>query len=265
MPAINKGSYNVPSGQELHDFVETAKLLSTCQYYQKMGPGGVLAIFLTAKEMGLPTMCCLNGGMYTFSGSVTLSAQMMNMMIVNAGHSINIIECSEEASEIEFVRSDRPEGSNTFRYRYTLDMAHKANYLTKNNWKTHPRDMLFNRCLSGGARKYMPDAIMNAYVHGELGKEDADIMPDENTIPITPQNQLSLEDQSKEKELLNAFKLKYGIGTGNDYDKYIKVIAEKCKKTDEDIVLTASKNDEGFSEQFNKWIMTKERLQESTA
>lgn len=256
---VNTKGYNVPSGNELQEFVETAKMLSSCPYYQKMGPGGILAIFLTAKEMGLPAMCCLNGGMYTFSGAVTLSAQMMNMMINNAGHCIKILECSETACEIEFVRKDRPTGES-FKYRYTIEMARAAGYLSKNNWKTHPRDMLFNRCLSGGARKYMPDAIMNAYVHGELGKEDENIMPDGSIVTIPKERTLEIEAVPQEN--LEAFKAKYGIGNSSEHEVYIKAVAAKCNQTPEQILSAACANEEGFLTNFDKWKKSTPLLQE---
>lgn len=165
---------------EIGQFMELAGVLSTCPYYQKLGKGGILAIILTAKEMGLPPMAALNGGMYTFSGAVSLSAQLMNMMIVNAGHMVEVIKLDNKECTLRFTRKDRPKDRNSFTYSFTIDMAKDANLTGKTNWKTNPRDMLFNRCLSGGARKFMPDAIMNAYAIGEL-PEDGQII---DTLPV---------------------------------------------------------------------------------
>lgn len=165
---------------EIGQFMELAGVLATCPYYQKLGKGGILAIILTAKEMGLPAMACLNGGMYTFSGAVSLSAQLMNMMIVNAGHMVEVIKLDNKECTLRFTRKDRPKDRNSFTYSFTIEMAKDANLVGKTNWKTNPRDMLFNRCLSGGARKFMPDAIMNAYAIGELPEDGAII----DTLPV---------------------------------------------------------------------------------
>lgn len=165
---------------EISQFMELSGVLATCPYYQKLGKGGILAIILTAKEMGLPPMACLNGGMYTFSGAVSLSAQLMNMMIVNAGHMVDILKLDNKECTLKFTRKDRPKDKNSFTYSFTIDMAKDANLTGKTNWKTNPRDMLFNRCLSGGARKFMPDAIMNAYAIGELPEDGAII----DTLPV---------------------------------------------------------------------------------
>jgi hypothetical protein len=169
---MRKNVMTMPEAGELIQFTETAKLLSTCPYYQKLGPGGVLAIWLTAREMGLPPMTCLNGGMYTFSGAVTLSSQIMNMMIVKAGHRVDILTLNENKCHLRFHRSDRSGEVSNFEYEYTMEMAQNAGLANKDNWKKNKRDMLFSRALSGGARKFMPDVIMNAYVHGEIIEED---------------------------------------------------------------------------------------------
>lgn len=181
----------LPSVAEMEQITSITKVLSTCPYYQKLGPGGVLAIWLAAREMNLPPMMALNGGMYTFSGLVSLSAQMINMMIVNAGHRADVIELTDTKCHIVFWRCDRVEGQGkTFPYTFTMEMAQKAGYGNKDNWKKHPRDMLFSRCLSGGARKFMPDVLMNAYVHGEL--ED-----DGHIVPVMPD--ISITEKSAEK------------------------------------------------------------------
>lgn len=179
---------------EISQFMELSGVLATCPYYQKLGKGGILAIILTAKEMGLPPMACLNGGMYTFSGAVSLSAQLMNMMIVNAGHMVEIVVLDAKICTLRFTRKDRPRDKNSFVYSFTMEMAQSAGLTSKTNWKTNPRDMLFNRCLSGGARKFLPDAIMNAYAIGELPGDD-------NIIDTVPVSSTVYEDETpKETE-----------------------------------------------------------------
>lgn len=155
----------IPHGQELDQIVSICKVLATTPFYQKLGPGGVLAIWLSAREAGLPVMEALNGGMYTFSGKVTLSTHFMNMLIIKAGHRVEILALNEQECQLVFHRKDR---TDTFSYGYTLEQARKAGYLSKDNWIKHPKDMLFCRALSGGVRKFMPDVISSYYVAGEL-------------------------------------------------------------------------------------------------
>lgn len=173
----------IPIGKELEDLIYLCKTLSKCPYYQKMGEGGILAIALNARELGLPLMMCLNGGMYTFSGQVTLSSQLINMMIVNAGHRVDILKLDPQSCRLRFWRYDRPEGVNTFEYEFTIEMATRAALVNKDNWKKNPMDMLFARCISGGGRKFMPDVLMGVYSDAELYEED---FKDSDIIPINP-------------------------------------------------------------------------------
>lgn len=228
---------------EIGQFMELSGVLATCPYYQKLGKGGILAIILTAKEMGLPPMAALNGGMYTFSGAVSLSAQLMNMMIVNAGHMVEVVKLDNKECTLRFTRKDRPKDRNSFTYSFTIDMAKDANLTGKTNWKTNPRDMLFNRCLSGGARKFLPDAIMGAYCIGEL-PEDGQII---DTLPVVFEDQASepvkpldkevvTEDQARELQILHdhcSAEVQEKMNdylTSNKFNSYTQVLAECFEK-----------------------------------
>jgi hypothetical protein len=188
-------SKNAPCGKELDQVVETCKLLAQSPYYNKMGPGGVLAIWLTAREMGLPPMMCLNGGLYTFSGQVSLSGKVINTLIIQAGHRADVIHLDDKSCKIRFIRCDRKKGQgDMFEYEYTMDMAKAAGLTSKKNWQTNPRDMLYNRCISGGSIKFMPDVTCGAYAIGEL-PGDGNII-DDSAIDIKPIQENSQSDES---------------------------------------------------------------------
>ncbi len=261
---MNRNAFTIPAGQEMDQIISVCKVLATCPYYQKLGPGGVLAIYLTAREMNLPLMMCLNGGMYTFSGLVSLSAQLMNMLIVNAGHRADVLQLDEKACRIRFWRSDRPKDNCTFEYEYTIEMAAKAGYLGKDNWKKAPKDMLFSRCLSGGSRKFMPDAIMNAYAIGELGEEDGsapqavpdlsskeiEVYKSSETLPEAPK-EAPKEIEHEKSPGYEEFCQKHLC----DGEKvaYVRKIAQATSKTEAQIINSAACNEPGFLTAFEKW------------
>ncbi len=243
-----RNNFNVPSGNELTEISTVCRALSTAKFYEKLGVGGLLAIWLTAREMGLPVMMCLNGGLYTFDGKVTLSAQLMNMLIVNAGHRIEIVRLDNTVCEINFIRSDRTGDAAVFNYPFSIEDAKNAGYLGKDNWKKHTRDMLFARCLSGGARKHMPDVLMNAYVHGELGMEDAEI------IPITPEiAKQDVIDDSIAQTILR-FHEKF---PDSRKVEYLKEIVKTSGKPEHVIAEQILQNSERFIESFAKWLCEK--------
>jgi hypothetical protein len=267
-PARNPIS--MPIGQELNQITDVCRSLGTCKFYQGIGIGGVLAVWLTARELGLPPMMCLNGGLYTFDGKVTMSAQLMNMMIVNAGHRADVLQLTDKICKIRFVRRDRQKGhGDTFEYDFTIDMASKAGYLSKTNWKTSPRDMLYSRCLSGGARKFMPDVIMNCYAFGEI--ED-DKFSDAHLVNVLPDIQLVETEEVKEEppivnppgynatplalEKLPDYDLfinKQFMEHGNNILEYVKATCDKAKMEEIQVWNSAIKNEEIFIERFHKW------------
>jgi hypothetical protein len=184
----------VSQGHELDQVVKTCELLSKAPFYQKMGAGGILAIWLTAREMGLPPMMCLNGGLYTFSGQVSLSGKVINMLIIQAGHRVDVIHLDNKSCKLKFFRSDRKKGEgDTYEYEFNMEMAKEAGLTSKKNWQTNPRDMLFNRAISGGSIKFMPDVTCGAYAIGEL-PGDGNIIDDSTSdLNLPEQNMLDVK------------------------------------------------------------------------
>ncbi len=260
----------MPSQQEMEQLIAVCKTVSACPYYQKLGPGGVLAIWLTAREMGLPPMMCLNGGMYTFSGAVSLSSQLMNMMIVNAGHEVDILECTATACEIRITRGDRKHKKDykPFTYRYTIEDARIAGLANKDVWKKNPRDMLFNRTLSGASRKHTPEATMGAYAIGEIDSEQ-EIVDHSPATPIAqvveqpnpinePKAQLTQIEFEKPPEW-DHFIGKHGLTLDQDNkpatDKmeYVLATVKKAKMDLNQVISSAIKHEDIFEQRFKKW------------
>lgn len=256
----------LPKNLEAEEIFKWGHELGKCPFYQKLGPGGVIAVVLTARELGLPPMACLNGGLHNIDGKVSISAQMMNAMIIRAGHSAKLIELTPQRCVIRFKRREEKEHID---YAYTVEEAHKAGYLSKKNWQTHLRDMLFCRCLSGGARKFMPDVIGNVYIHGELGDETMPLVPQEvqehpeSTQTIAQQAPPSakiepLPQPEAPKQIENVkvegFEEFYEKHLGED-DKvaYVRKIAQATNKTETQIINSAVANEAGFLTAFEKW------------
>ncbi len=260
-------TFNAPSTQELDQLIKFCQVLASAPFYQKMGPGGVMAIYLTAKEMGLPFMACLNQGMYTFDGKVTLSAQLMNMLIDNAGHQANVLRLDETICELEFVRCDRKGEGSRFKYNFSIEQAQKAGYMSKDNWRKHPRDMLFSRALSGGARKFMPKVLMNSYVIGEMD-DDTPIEPmfsepdEQNTPANTPALIENTPVQAQTHQLLDTnfpnnqcqeFINKYDIYLDHPAGQYVSDVCKRANMSFEQVVTASVKNPERFEAGFKKW------------
>jgi hypothetical protein len=239
--------------------------MAQAPFYAKLGPGGIMAIYLTAKEYNVPFMASLNGGMHTFDGKVIFSAQLINAMIINAGHCVDLLHLDEQKCVIRFTRCDRRNDPKykPLEYEYTIEQAHKAGYLSKNNWKTSPKDMLFSRCLTGGGRKHIPEIFVGVLVAGELVGEtiDGNIMPScapEIKPPQEPAKELEYDRAPGFDDFMNTWKLwglldRDGIGNMTPVTEFILQTAETTKTPLAKILNAAVTNQSAFKKRFNAW------------
>lgn len=261
------------SMDELNRLVEICRILALAPFYQKLGPGGVLAIYLTAREMNLPPMYCLNGGLHNIEGKVVLSGQLINMMLINAGWDVKFIEMTKTCCHLQFVY---PGGKRIEEFKYTIEDAKEAGYFgikdfdpvsgkefwkkkPKDNWIYHTLDMLFNRCITSGGRKYAPGVLGNCYGLGELDNDDH-IMPANGeltqkeikpTLPAPVAPLPALEDNRIKCEALDQFRKKHNIVEGQPiYDYVVRISTQK--KVAVDVAMELALQNEGtFLKAFN--------------
>ena len=137
-----------------------------------------LAIMLAGRELGLGPMESLRS-VYIVDGQTTISSGLMAAMIWGAGHAYNIDESTDTSCQITFTRNN----GQTYTHRYTIEDAKTAQLLGKRNWQQYAKAMLFNRCISAGARAFMPDVARRMYTPEEMGapvtvSESGDIVID---------------------------------------------------------------------------------------
>lgn len=255
VPALK--TFSMPKGQELTDLTNFCKVMADSPAYRKLGPGGVMSIVLTAKELNLPMMPCLNGGMYNFSGTVSLSAQLMQAMLMRGGVNVKVIQLNDSICKLEFTRN----GKENFQFAYTVDDARKAHYLGKDNWKNHLRDMLYCRALSGGARKYAPDILLGCYVHGELNGQDVPYemvnVPEEacENVEEIPEQKPQEQIEFQKVEGFDQFVKDNDLLGKSDRAKYVEEITKaSANKTKDEIINFAVQNPERFESAFQKWL-----------
>lgn len=258
--------FSMPSPQEITSLIEFCKVMATSPFYQKLGPGGVMAIYLTAKEYDLPFMACMNGGLHTFDGKVTFSAIMIDALILKAGHKTEVLHLDDNLCTIRFTRGDRRGDKNykPFEFTYTRAQAEKAGYMSKKNWQTSLRDMLYSRCMTGGGRKHTPEVFVGVLVSGELVGDDSD----SNIAPLIPAhvaestNQLPAPTESVEPpkqightpvEGYEEFCLKHGLNESGPKFDYINSVCLTSKKDKVYIVNCAVANETKFLDTFAKW------------
>lgn len=246
--------------QEVNNLVEVSRILSQTPFYSKLGAGGVLAIYLTAMELNLPVMFCLNGGLHNIEGKVSLSGQAINMMLVNAGWQVFFKEMSDTKCHLEFKY---PNSNRVEEFIYTIDDAKKAGYLgiagpqgtwtkkPKDNWLYHTKDMLFSRCIASGGRKYAPNVIGNCYGEGEL--EDNNCKLPYAQAEMIGESKANKQIENKGTDDVEKFKERHNIKEGEKIYDYVITIANQKKIEPDQAMTQCFLNEEKFVESFERF------------
>lgn len=202
----------IPTPEEMNSIQLIAKVAADSKYFEKLG--GVPAIFaisLYAREVGVPILTALMGGFTSVQGRITMSAELMNMLIRRKGHKLSIVKQTNEICEIQGERSDTKEKATA---TFTIAEARAAGLVKSGGaWEKYPSDMLFARCISRLKRRLFPDVATMAYVDGEI--EPAEENKPSQTIEATTVEPIQEKVQTVSKE--QALELEEMIGDDKEY------------------------------------------------
>ena len=129
-------------------------------------PAAAVAIMLTGRELGIPPMQAFRS-IYVVNGNPTISTELMAALLLQAGVTYQIEHLDTETATISFKR---PNGM-TFTSTFTMKDAAAAGLAGKGTWKQYPKDMLYNRAFSSGARKIAPDVLAKLYTPEEIAPD----------------------------------------------------------------------------------------------
>ncbi len=160
---------NLPTAFHGQSEIQTLQVISRTAQQSGLYPGvgseqKIFMILLAAKELGVPPMIALNGGIWNIQGKIEISARLMNSLIRRGGHSIKIITSDAKKCTLLGKRSD----GDSFECTFDIEEAERAGLAGRDVWKKYTCDMLYNRCMSRLARRLFPDVIGNCYVEGEI-------------------------------------------------------------------------------------------------
>ncbi len=196
-------SKNVPTDHEMMVYHTMAEQAVSSKMYKGIGEkAGVMMIMLAARELGIPPMQSLNGGLNIIQGKVEISARMMNALIRKAGHQISVKENTDNHCILIGKRCDTGE---TLSVSFAVADAQKAGLIKAGGgWTKFPKDMCFARALSRLARQLFSDVIGIGYVEGEIKSSDAEVIMPEEIIPMEIEDNAEKEAEELQK-LLNLF------------------------------------------------------------
>lgn len=234
----------IPTDHEMLVYSTMAKHAVESKMYHGVGDqAGVMMIMLAARELGVPPMQALNGGLNIINGKVELSARMMSALIRKAGHQIQVKECTDTSCTLIGKRSDTREMQTS---TFTIQEAQKAGLIKSGGgWIKFTKDMLFARALSRLSRQLFSDVIGIGYVEGEIKAAECEVLPVENQEPIK-----EINFESNQEDELNSL---FNIEDQPLVKEYIELVKNHFKWTKEKTISEFLKNPTATLEKFNAW------------
>jgi len=169
--AANKQPALIPTDHEWDVYESMAKMAAGTPFYGKLGgPNGIMAIMLYAREIGMPPMSALNGGIDNIMGRLSISARSVNEKIRLSGHQIQVKSISDKECTVWGKRKDTGEEMTA---TYTLEDAKRAGlFKSGGGYERNPQDMMFARGITRLGRRLFPDVIKGAHIEGEPSEFD---------------------------------------------------------------------------------------------
>ena len=153
---------------ETPDVMTLGKVLASSGYFTDARQAGQAVVkILAGQELGFGPVASMTG-IYIVKGKVSLSANLLAAAIKRTGrYTYKVKALTETECSIEFSENGTALGVSTF----TMKDAKTAG-LAGDNWRKYPRNMLFARAMSNGAKWYCPDVFGGPlYTPDELGAE----------------------------------------------------------------------------------------------
>lgn len=139
---------------------------------------------IAGQELGIPPFAAMNG-FHIIKGKAAMGANLIGATIKRSGKYDYIVrEMTPERCLIEFYQVIEGKRESIGKSDFTLADAKKAG---TQNLDKYPRNMLFARAMSNGARWFTPDVFLGPiYTPEELGAsvdEAGDIIPGSSYVP----------------------------------------------------------------------------------
>lgn len=238
-----------PTTHEMTVFETMSHFAVNSKMYKGIGEqAGVMMIMLAARELGIPPMSALNGGLNIINGKVEISARMMNALIRKAGHRIETKESTDKQCILTGIRGDTGEALTA---SFTLAEAQQAGLVkVGGGWTKWPSDMCYARALSRLARRLFSDVIGIGYVEGEISQQTP-VKPEECQVAeVIQEPEITLEQELEETDKF--------IALFDQPDKsyaleYLKVVMKHFSWTSINAINELMKDKDKLHEKFNAW------------
>jgi len=127
---------------------------------------------LAGQELGIAPIASMRGIYISQRGQVSLSAALIAAQIKGSKkYDYRVIKLDDKEAVVKFYQADKSGAyAEIGESSFTIEDAQRAGLTGKDTWKNYPRNLLFARAISNGARWYTPDVFSGAiYTPEELG------------------------------------------------------------------------------------------------
>jgi len=166
----------------LSDTISLGGVLAKSGYFSDAkGEAQAVVKVLAGREMGFGPIASMTG-VHIVQGKPSIGANLLGAAIKSSGkYDYRVVELTNDRAEIAFYQH----GEEVGRSEFTMSDAQVAGLTGNPTWKKFPRNMLFSRAMSNGARWYCPDVFsgVTPYTPEELG---ADVDEEGDVIDVTP-------------------------------------------------------------------------------
>ena len=120
------------------------------------------------KDIGLPLTLSVNA-VHLVEGKLVLGVHAISYLIKSSGrYRWKVVKEDGEETVLEWFELIGGEWESVGQSSYSKSDAQTAGWLNKDNWRKHPKDMLYKQALTIGGRRYAPDVMHGVYSEDEL-------------------------------------------------------------------------------------------------
>jgi hypothetical protein len=176
--AIRPSGQTLPSASEINTIALLANHLAKSGRFKDATNGyEAFAKLMFGRDLGLSATAAMTG-VHIVEGKpeigANIHAQMVKTYLGREGerYDYQVLHLTDDLCRLQFKRRWQKGGEWEVLgdYEYRWSDAERAQLTSKNNWKKHPRNMLFARAMSDGVAFYCPEVTngVRTYHEGEI-------------------------------------------------------------------------------------------------
>lgn len=183
----------MPASPEVMDVMQLGGVLAKSGYFAEAREAAQAVVkVLAGREMGFGPIASMTG-VHIIKGKPSVGANLMAAAIKRSGrYDYKVRELTATACKLEFFERADKGWQSIGESSFTADDAKTAGLAGGDNHKHFPRNMLFARAMSNGAKWYTPDIFGGpVYTPDELGAvvnhETGEVIEGDKPTPYEPE------------------------------------------------------------------------------